>query len=73
MTTTKNQIENISINRTSSYGRYVIKGTVNGVGVAASTTNSEAFDWLNDDSNDEKHQDAIAYCESKLESAYEQM
>ncbi len=70
---TKNTIENIKVSRTASYGRYIISGTVNGVEVEAYTNDSEAYDWYNDNSNEEKQANAIAHCEWKLEEAYIRM
>ena len=70
MKTTSN-ISNVSIRRSNGYGNYIISGTVNGQFIEVPTTDSEAFDWLNDDSNEEKHQQAIAHCNMKLEMAYQ--
>lgn len=64
-------IENASIKRGSGYGQYIVTGTVNGVEVTARTTNSEAFDWFDDDSNEEKHIDAVDYVNSLLDRTYE--
>jgi hypothetical protein len=71
MTTTNNTITEVSIKRLSGYGQYQVSGYVNGTLVKAHTTNSEAFDWLNDDSNAEKHAEAIDYCNSLIERTYE--
>jgi hypothetical protein len=64
-------ITNANIKRGNGYGQYIVTGTVNGVEVTAHTTNSEAFDWFDDDSNEEKHIDAIDYVNSLLERTYE--
>ena len=66
-------IENIKVSSTSSYGRYVISGTVNGEEVETYTNNSEVYDWYNDNSNKEKQTNAIAHCEWELEEAYLRM
>jgi hypothetical protein len=63
-------INNISIQKTTRYGHFELSGMVNGKSIKIITTNSEAFDWLNDDENEEKHLEAIAYCERMLEMAY---
>lgn len=63
--------ENIQIKRTSTYGRYIVTGTVNGIEVSAITTDSEAFDYLNDEDNQEKQQQAIDHCTMKLEQSFE--
>ena len=65
-----NTIENIKVSSTSSYGRYVISGTVNGVEVETYTNDSEAYDWYHDNSNEEKHAEAVAHYKWKLEAAY---
>ena len=64
-------ITNANIKRGSGYGQYIVTGTVNGVEVTARTANSEAFDWFDDDSNEEKHIDAVDYVNSLLERTYE--
>ena len=70
----KNKImktENMKIERTKSYGHYRVSGIVNGVEVSAITTDSEAFDYLNDDDNEYKNTMAIAHCECLLIQTYE--
>jgi len=61
----------ITIKRASGYGQYIITGLVNGVEVSARTTDSEAFDYLNDDDYPEKQEAAIEHCTWKLEQALE--
>ena len=68
-----NTITEQEITRGNGYGNYIITGLVNGVEVKTRTTDSEAFDWFNDDSNEEKHQQAIYHVNMKLELAYENM
>jgi hypothetical protein len=63
----------ITITRLSGYGQYLIIGVVNGVEVTARTTDSEAFDYLNDDDYPEKQQQAIEHCTYKLEQAFENL
>lgn len=65
--------ENIQIKRTSSYGRYIVTGTIEGIELTASTTDSEAFDYLHDNDYPEKQQSAIAHCEWLLTEKYEQL
>lgn len=67
------KIENIRIERGNGYGQYIITGEVNGVRVTAHTTDSEAFDYLNDEDYPEKQEEAIRHCEMKLKAAYENM
>jgi hypothetical protein len=56
--------------KTTRYGHFELSGIVNGNTIKIITTNSEAFDWLNDDENEEKHLEAVAYCNRMLEMAY---
>jgi hypothetical protein len=65
--------ENIQIKRTSSYGRYIVTGTVNGIELSASTTDSEAFDYLHDEDNEYKSAMALAHCECLLIQKYDQL
>lgn len=71
MKTTTNTITDVTISRKSGYGQYQVTGYVNGTLVKAHTTNSEAFDWFNDDDNMEKHIEAVNYCYSLIETTYE--
>jgi hypothetical protein len=64
-------ISEITIKRTSSYGRYQITGEVNGTEVTAFTTDSEAFDYFHDDDFPEKQDEAINHCKWTLQDAYE--
>lgn len=68
------RIENANIVRHpgGGYGQYQVIGEVNGEVVKAHTTNSEAFDYFNDDSNQEKHLEAIDFVESLLIRTYEE-
>jgi len=63
----------IKIERTRSYGHYRITGMVNGIEVSAITTDSEAFDYLNDEDNEYKSAMALAHCEIKLIQTYENL
>lgn len=65
--------ENVRIERTKSYGHYRVTGTIDGVEVSCITTDSEAFDYLNDDENIEKQAAAQAHCEMILELTYENL
>lgn len=53
------------------YGQYLIRGKVNGKNIKMRSTNSEAYDWIKDDSNFEKHKEAVNYIYSKLKNQYE--
>lgn len=63
----------IQIKRTSQYGHYRITGVVNGIEVSCITTDSEAFDYLNDEDNEYKSAMALAHCECKLIETYENL
>ena len=60
------KVTEISIKRTSRYGHYRINGLVNGTEVSCITTDSEAFDYLNDEEYPDKQEEAEAHCEYKL-------
>lgn len=66
-------ITQIQIKRTSSYGRYIITGEVNGIEVKVSTTDSEAFDYLNNEDYPEKQAQAIEHCECKLVESFQNL
>ena len=51
----------LSIVRGNGYGKYIIIGNYKGREVKVHTTNSECYDWLNDDSNKKKNQEAKRY------------
>lgn len=63
-------IEHIFMSKASGYGHFEIKGRINGEWVKVITTNSEAFDYINDDDNPEKQAEALQYCKRRLEMAY---
>jgi len=63
-------ITDLGIARKSGYGQYQVSGYVNGTLVKAHTTNSEAYDWFNDDSDAEKHAEAVNYCHYLIEKTY---
>ena len=47
--------------RGNGYGQYIVIGNYKGKEIKVHTTNSECYDWLNDDSNKKKHQEAKRY------------
>lgn len=59
-----------TINRTSIYGHYRIESNYKGVNINVITTDSEAYDYINDESNREKHRDALRHCYYKIVEAY---
>lgn len=66
-------IEQAEIKRGNGYGQYLITGIVNGVKLTVRTTDSEAFDYFNDEEYPDKQQDAIAHVNMKLELAYDNL
>ena len=67
----ENEIKYITMSFTGRYGHFYLDGVVNGEKIRVVTTDSEAFDWYNDDSNEEKHLEAVQYCKSQLIEAYQ--
>jgi len=61
---------NLDIKRDSGYGQYIILANYRGKDIEVRTTDSEAFDWLNDDSNKELHQQAKRHCYMKVVDAF---
>lgn len=62
-----------TVSHTCSYGRYLITAHYRGKNVKAETTDSEAYDWYDDDSNKKKHMDALRHCYNKIREAYESL
>ena len=67
------KVTEITIKRTNSYGHYRVTGTINGTEVSCITTDSEAFDYLNDEDYPEKQAAAQAHCELLLTLTYENL
>lgn len=63
----------IRIERTKSYGHYRVTGTINGTEISCITTDSEAFDYLNDEDYIEKQAAAQAHCELLLTLTYQNL
>lgn len=60
--------------RGNGYGQYIIVcESYKGKSIKAHTTDSEAWDWINDDSNKEKHRDALRHCYYKITEAYQNL
>jgi len=57
------------IRRGNGYGQYVIHATYKGRELKVHTTNSECYDWLEDDSNKIKHKEAKRYAYSAVINA----
>lgn len=61
------------MSRGNGYGQYIIEANYKGKDVVAHTTDSEAWDYINDDSNKKKHNDAKRHCYYKIVDAYNNM
>ena len=53
----------------NGYGHYIIKGSYKGKDIKVSTTDSEAWDWFNDESNPKKQMNAKRHCYMKIVQA----
>ena len=60
----------LEIRRANGYGQYTVSANYRGKEVKAHTTDSECFDWLNDDTNKEMHLEAKRYAYSLIVNAY---
>ena len=67
------KVTEITIKRTKSYGHYRVTGTINGTEISCITTDSEAFDYLNDEDYPEKQAAAQAHCELLLTLTYQNL
>lgn len=65
------EVSDVKVTRANGYGQYFISGVVEGIEVKVRDTNSECFDWIEDDSNPDKHQQAKEYANNRLCRAYE--
>lgn len=60
-----------TMSRGNGYGQYYVHATYKGEQIKAHTTDSEAWDYLEDDSNEEKHMAALRHCYNKIVAEYE--
>ena len=63
----------LEISRGNGYGQYIVSAQYKGKEVSAHTTDSETFDWLNDDGNKEMHQEAKRTAYSLIVNAYKNL
>lgn len=63
----------IKISKKSGYGQYQVSSFYRGKDVKAHTTDSEMYDWLEDDSNKIKHQEAKQRAYSLIRNTFENM
>lgn len=54
-----------------SYGYYVISSDYKGKKIKVESHESEIYDWIDDDSNMEKHQYALSRCYKIIRQEYE--
>lgn len=59
-----------SICQASGYGHYIIEATYRGKKIKAHTNDSEAWDYIEDDSNKEKYNDARRHCYMRITQQY---
>lgn len=59
-----------TIELTHSYGHYLLSARYRGKDIHVLTTNSEAYDWIDDESRTDKHNEALRYCYSILKRTY---
>ena len=59
----------LEISKGNGYGQYIISANYKGKQVTAHTTDSEAYDYLNNDENKGKHQEAKRHCYYKIVNA----
>ena len=60
----------LEIARGNGYGQYIVIAEYKGKLIHAHTTDSETFDWLNDDSDKAKHQEAKRNAYTLIVNAY---
>jgi hypothetical protein len=56
--------------RGNGYGQYIISAKYKGVDINVHTTNSQAFDWCEDESNKSKNNEARKYCYTMIKNQY---
>jgi hypothetical protein len=61
----------LKIEKTHLYGRYYVSAKYKGQEIKTMISNSECYDWLNDESNKEKHQEAKRYAYKAIVSKYQ--
>lgn len=60
----------MSISKGNCYGQYFVTAHYKGKDITAHTTDSEAYDYLYDDSNKAKHLEAKQHCYYKIVEQY---
>lgn len=62
-----------SMRRGNGYGQYIIEARYRGKDIEAHTTDSEAWDWIGDDSDKEKHNYSRRHCYYKIVEKYNEL
>lgn len=62
-----------TIEYANMYGHYEIRATYRRKEIKAITTDAEAYDWIDDDSDKEKHRDARRHCYYKIVTSYNEI
>lgn len=63
----------LQISRGNGYGQYIVSSKYRGKDIKAHTTNSECYDWLNDDTNKAKHLEAKTYAYRLITRTYHEL
>jgi hypothetical protein len=63
----------ISISKASGYGQYYITANYKGKEIKVHTTDSECYDWLEDDSNKTKNLEAKRFAYNKIVNAFKNL
>lgn len=60
----------MEIGKGNGYGQYIIHALYKGKNIVTHTTDSEAYDYLNNEDNAVKHREAKQHCYFKIVQAY---
>ena len=60
-----------TVSKGSGYSQYIIEATYKGVEITVTTNNSQMWDFLEDDSNPKKRQEALRYCHGRIMREYD--
>lgn len=60
-----------SMRHGNGYGQYIIEANYRSTKIVAHTNDSEAWDYLDDDSNKEKHNNARRHCYMRICQQYQ--
>ena len=63
----------LEISRGSGYGQYIISARYKGKDIQVRSTDSQCYDWLNDETDKRLHLDAKRAAYSAIVSAYDRL